>query len=301
MAESVKYLLDWPVRHAYQVKRYPLLESRLLSIVRYGIIMSSDFSGQLSAETAMKMTFRGLSKVKPELGGDDPVDESLISCYSACDVAEESRKVIATSCTQHLFPEILAQLPPEMAEQIKALRPTTHVGPNTKHYKKLGTGEKLQKTKAPKRKRLNTELDGNNPDFANDKDPAGASGSGMPKPNIADAASAKQAAAKAYDAQAQFIKTHKAEVYPDGRKGPCLLCNKLCAVRAPLQDLMGRGANAIRWNVSGPECTPYSPMGRRTGGAHAAMESWHCWVNGVFNERDFEMITIENSSDMPSE
>jgi site-specific DNA-cytosine methylase len=56
----------------------------------------------------------------------------------------------------------------------------------------------------------------------------------------------------------------------------------------------------LKWNVSGPMCTPYSMMGDRKLGADPSMESWHTWSASVAAS-DHDLATCENSDEMPEE
>eukprot|EP00969_Alexandrium_andersonii_P343397 15178400-Alexandrium_andersonii.AAC.1 len=52
--------------------------------------------------------------------------------YAGCDVARESRKsMMASDTVQHVFPDILAQVPEEHAAALRALRPGSHEEPST--------------------------------------------------------------------------------------------------------------------------------------------------------------------------
>eukprot|EP00969_Alexandrium_andersonii_P282758 12500619-Alexandrium_andersonii.AAC.1 len=107
------------------------MEHNVKSCLRYGLVLASDFSGQLSAEVAVKMSLRGLSQI---VSGPGLTDKHCL-LYSACDVAPESRLLCMASEVRHVFPEILSQIPEKNATDIMDLRPLTHKGPSTTHYK----------------------------------------------------------------------------------------------------------------------------------------------------------------------
>eukprot|EP00969_Alexandrium_andersonii_P153252 6776748-Alexandrium_andersonii.AAC.1 len=175
MTMVVEQLLNWPRRQAEKIHANELLENRVRSMVRHGFVVSSDFSGQLSAETALKMQLRGCDEVR--MGGGGDVDDSLVFLYSACDLAEEPRKICLESPVEHVFPEILSQIPDAMAQEIRRRRPSTHTGPNTKGYPTLGNAE--AKAAGKKRRRESeSQLQDTEPNI---KDPSNP----MPQPKVA--------------------------------------------------------------------------------------------------------------------
>eukprot|EP00969_Alexandrium_andersonii_P289370 12790830-Alexandrium_andersonii.AAC.1 len=98
-----------------------------------------------------------------------------------------------------------------------------------------------------------------------------------------------------------YIKSHRDVMYRPDRCSKCFKHpNSVgCRVRPEKGDYFGLGGDSLRWNISGPECTPYSPMGKRSGSSHAAMESWHTWVNGIFDTSAYDIVSVENSESMP--
>ena len=106
-------------------------------------------------------------------------------------------------------------------------------------------------------------------------------------------------ARSAYNKQFLYIAKRRCRLFARSRIGKCL-CHKRgweVAWQNPAA-LSKAGRRPVNWSMSGPDCTPFTPYGKRSLVAHPAAEAWNVFsVKTAMSEHD--VVTMENSDLMP--
>eukprot|EP00959_Pyramimonas_sp_CCMP1952_P464826 9487267-Pyramimonas_sp.AAC.1 len=90
-----------------------------------GLILESDFTGQMCAETGIRMQIRGMKIVGAK------VSEDMFKSWSTCDSGQVCQKVIGMSFLAHngpchLFGQINDHLPAHAEDELQRRRPPTY-------------------------------------------------------------------------------------------------------------------------------------------------------------------------------
>ena len=76
-------------------------------------------------------------------------------------------------------------------------------------------------------------------------------------------------ARSAYNRQFLYIAKHRCRLFARSRLGKCLCHKRGCEVAwQTLAALSKEGRRPVKWSMSGPDCTPFTPYGKRSRGAH---------------------------------
>lgn len=115
-------LLDWPRRNCarmWQAADGELYKQRAESLLSAGLMLHSNFSGQLCAETGVMMQMRGM-----RLAGAKVQEQSVVP-FSAVERNRQCQELIlqAHRGPVHLFDDVLRHLPPAEAQRLKDMRP----------------------------------------------------------------------------------------------------------------------------------------------------------------------------------
>ena len=115
-------LLDWPRRNCarmWQAADGELYKQRAESLLSAGLMLHSDFSGQLCAETGVMMQMRGM-----RLAGAKVQEQSVVP-FSAVERNRQCQELIlqAHRGPVHLFDDVLRHLPLDDAQRLKDMRP----------------------------------------------------------------------------------------------------------------------------------------------------------------------------------
>ena len=119
---TLEELLEWPTRHCEDLWSGPsgeLMKTRAESVLKCGLILHSDYSGQMCAETGVRMQVQGM------IQSGACVQEDHVISWSTCDFQKLCQRVMlnASHKPRHLFGNILDQIPEHDAEHLKSLRP----------------------------------------------------------------------------------------------------------------------------------------------------------------------------------
>ena len=115
-------LLDWPRRNCarmWQAADGELYKQRAESLLSAGLMLHSNFSGQLCAETGVMMQMRGM-----RLAGAKVQEQSVVP-FSAVERNRQCQELIlqAHRGPVHLFDDVLRHFPPAEAQRLKDMRP----------------------------------------------------------------------------------------------------------------------------------------------------------------------------------
>lgn len=242
-------LMNWPERHCkdlWDSDDGGLLMSRAEALLQQGVMLHSDFSGQLCAEAGLRMQLRGMISHGANL------KESSLCSWAACESNRTCQDIIRKSPCKpmHLFRDVLHHLPTEHAEELKKLRPDMSKGKVLTQVEKIRRHEDARAAFSNQEAYINERMD------------------------------------------SLFLADRKANCIMHGGAHCFMMWQKLSDVPLDQQPL--------KWNMSGPMCTPYTIMGDRKLGADPSMESWHTWSASVAAS-DHDLATCENSDEMPEE
>ena len=117
--------------------------------------------------------------------------------------------------------------------------------------------------------------------------------------NSAEKKARLEQARAAYSKQFLYIAKHRRQLFARGRLGKCLCHKRACEVAWQTPAALSEGGRRpVDWSMSGPDCTPFTPYGKRSLGAHPATEAWNVFsVKTAMSEHD--VVTMENSDLMP--
>ena len=113
---------NWPVTNAASLisfDRDGSMVNRVSQLLRYGMVVHTDYSGKQSPEVMLRMWARGLAKH----GVSIPL--AKIRFFRACDKSQLCLKVIADgkACPDHAFCGVLERLPLHHQKELRARRP----------------------------------------------------------------------------------------------------------------------------------------------------------------------------------
>ena len=116
---------NWPVTNAASLisfDRDGSMVNRVSQLLRYGMVVHTDYSGKQSPEVMLRMWARGLAKH----GVSIPL--AKIRFFRACDKSQLCLKVIADgkACPDHAFCGVLERLPLHHQKELRARRPHGH-------------------------------------------------------------------------------------------------------------------------------------------------------------------------------
>ena len=125
---SLRDLLQWPQRHCSSLWDGPqgeLRRARAESCLQHGVVLHTDYSGQMCAETALRMQLRSMGK-----HGAVRIDERSLTSYRACDNSKLCQSIMASASHPplHLFASMLDQIPRRHADALASMRPPSYKG-----------------------------------------------------------------------------------------------------------------------------------------------------------------------------
>jgi len=138
-------LLDWPRRHCQDIWQNThegsQRKTRAGLNLKRGVVLHSDYTGHMSAETGVRLQMFGMI----ESGMEGSLDHVI--CWATCDKKKTSQAIIKAASREpggphHLFDNVLDHLPAVHRDKLKSMRPPVH---KNKNVRMTAEEKKLQK------------------------------------------------------------------------------------------------------------------------------------------------------------
>ena len=134
---SVEELLDWPQRLCHDLfgteHSFSEMEWRWADNARFraeknlqsGLVLHTDYTGQMCAETAVKMTVKAM-----RITGSLRLHDDNVIIHAGCDCSPLCQSLMKSmECDQHIFEDVAVHVDAEARSQLERLRPPAYQEP----------------------------------------------------------------------------------------------------------------------------------------------------------------------------